>query len=48
MRSFKNFKGSDSRCPSIHFLFYAIIVADGDDYNDGNDNDDDDGDDILR
>ena len=24
MRGFKNFKGSDARCPSIHFLFYAI------------------------
>ena len=23
MRGFKNFKGSDARCPSIHFLFYA-------------------------
>ena len=23
MRRFKNFKGSDARCPSIHFLFYA-------------------------
>ena len=22
MRGFKNFKGSDARCPSIHFLFY--------------------------
>ena len=22
MRGFKNFKGSDSRCPSINFLFY--------------------------
>ena len=24
MRGFKNFKGSDARCPSIHFLFYGI------------------------
>ena len=24
MRGFKNFKGSDARCPSIHFLFYAV------------------------
>ena len=24
MRGFKNFKGSDARCPSIHFLFYAL------------------------
>ena len=23
MRGFKYFKGSDARCPSIHFLFYA-------------------------
>ena len=23
MRGFKNFKGSDARCPSIHFLFYV-------------------------
>ena len=23
MHGFKNFKGSDARCPSIHFLFYA-------------------------
>ena len=22
MRGFRNFKGSDARCPSIHFLFY--------------------------
>ena len=27
MRGFKNFKGSDARCPSIHFLFYAIDYA---------------------
>ena len=26
MRGFKNFKGSDAICPSIHFLFYASIV----------------------
>ena len=25
MRGFKNFKGSDARCPSIHFLFYAFV-----------------------
>ena len=24
MRGFKNFKGSDARCPSIHFLFYDV------------------------
>ena len=24
MRGFKNFKGSDARCPSIHFLFYDL------------------------
>ena len=24
MRGFKIFKGSDTRCPSIHFLFYHI------------------------
>ena len=23
MRGFKNFKGSDAGCPSIHFLFYG-------------------------
>ena len=23
MRGFKNFKGSDASCPSIHFLFYV-------------------------
>ena len=27
MRGFKNFKGSDARCPSIHFLFYALVAA---------------------
>ena len=27
MRGFKNFKGSDARCPSIHFLFYAHGIA---------------------
>ena len=27
MRGFKNFKGSDARCPSIHFLFYGISVG---------------------
>ena len=32
MRGFKNFKGSDARCPSIHFLFY-----DDDDDDDDND-----------
>ena len=26
MRGFKNFKGSDARCPSIHFLFYGEDV----------------------
>ena len=26
MRGFKNFKGSDSTCPSIHFLFYDFVV----------------------
>ena len=25
MRGFRNFKGSDARCPSIHFLFYDEI-----------------------
>ena len=24
MRGFKDFKGSDARCPSIHFLFYDV------------------------
>ena len=24
MRGFKNFKGSDARCPSINFLFYGM------------------------
>ena len=27
MRGFKNFKGSDSSCPSNHFLFYAQGVT---------------------
>ena len=27
MRGFKNFKGSDARCPSIHFLFYVYVVS---------------------
>ena len=27
MRGFKNFKGSDARCPSIHFLFYGDAYA---------------------
>ena len=27
MRGFKNFKGSNARCPSIHFLFYVIELA---------------------
>ena len=27
MRGFKNFKGSDARCPSIHFLFYVHGVC---------------------
>ena len=26
MRGFKNFKGSDARCPSIHFLFYGSAL----------------------
>ena len=26
MRGFKNFKGSDARCPSIHFLFYGYYI----------------------
>ena len=26
MRGFKNFKASDARRPSIHFLFYVIVV----------------------
>ena len=26
MRGFKNFKGSDSRCPSIHFLFHGYCL----------------------
>ena len=26
MRGFKNFKGSDARCPSIHFLFYGKVA----------------------
>ena len=29
MRGFKNFKGSDARCPSIHFLFYDCGVVRG-------------------
>ena len=28
MRGFKNFKGSDARCPSIHFLFYGAGITD--------------------
>ena len=27
MRGFKNFKGSDVRCPSIHFLFYGSVLG---------------------
>ena len=27
MRGFKNFKGSDARCPSIHFLFYDKVIV---------------------
>ena len=29
MRGFKNFKGSDARCPSIHFLFYGLEASHG-------------------
>ena len=26
MRGLKNFKGSDARCPSIHFLFCGKVI----------------------
>ena len=33
MRGFKNFKGSDARCPSIHFLFYDCTATGMELYN---------------